>query len=328
MVEFKKLSDFDAAVINALELDGEVSLKAVAEDLGKSVSTVRASLARLEENKLMRFYPFVNVFRLGYSIFIFYFNPVKAHEESLIATLQASDRIAWLARYDSDEFRYCASFVCTSPFEYQRALEELGRDHGASFYSSATQIQTALTMFKSKYLSPSRSSPGYVTVAAQGGVVPFDDIDRTILSGLLSNTYSSIRELARQLELPHSTVNERVSSLKAHGVIERFVYLPEVSVWGIDVYAVNLKRCTLHPDLRKELFDFCEREPRITVLLECFGAWDFEVNIESSSREEVDAIVASLLQRFGKLLTVAGILRRVEQMKVVCYPFCAPGKQK
>ena len=323
-METKKLSEFDAAIFNAIELDAEISLKEVAQDLGKSVSTLRASLARLEENQLIRFYPFINVFRLGYSIFIFYFNPVKAQEDALIASLQANDKVAWLARYASDDFRYCASFVCKSPLEYQRVLEDLGREHSASFYSSATLAQTALTIFKSKYLAPSRPSAGYVTLAAEGSVVQFDDTDRAILSGLLSKTYSSIRDLARQIELPHSTVNERVNSLKANGVIERFVYLANVSVWGIEIYHVTLKSRTLHPDLRKELFEFCEGEPSITVLLECFGAWDFEINVESRSREAVDAVIAEISRRFGKLLTVVGILKREEQTKVACYPFCAP----
>lgn len=260
-MEPKKLSEFEAAVINAVKLDGDVSLKEVADSLGKSVSTLRATLAKLEESKLIRFYPFVNVFRLGYSVFLFYFNPVKAHEAALVATLQASDKVSWLARYSSDEFRYCASFVCKTPLDYQRALEDLGREHGASFYSSSTQIQTALTIFSPKYLAPTQPAPGYITLAADGRVVQLDDTDRVILSGLLSNTYSSIRDLARQLELPHSTVSERVNSLKSNDVIERFVYLPNAAALGVDVYSVVLKRCTLHPDLRKELFEFCQTDP-------------------------------------------------------------------
>ncbi len=323
-MESKELTEFEAAVIHAVKLDGDVSLKEIADTLGKSVSTLRASLAKLEERKLIRFYPFVNVFRLGYSVFLFYFNPVKAHEDALVATLQASDKVSWLARYASDEFRYCASFVCKTPLEYQRALQELGRAHGASFYSSTTQIQTALTMFSPKYLAPSRPGQEYLTLTAEGGVVQLDDTDRVILSGLLTNTYSSIRDLARQLELPHSSVSERVNSLKADGVIERFVYLPNATALGMDVYTVTLKACTLHPDLRKELFEFCQSESRVTVFLESFGAWDFEVGVEAPSRECVDTITAKLSQRFGKLLKVVGILKREERMKVACYPFCAP----
>jgi Lrp/AsnC family transcriptional regulator for asnA, asnC and gidA len=323
-VETKKLSEFEAAVINAVELNAEISLKEVALDLGKSVSTTRACLARLEENKLLQFYPLVNVFRLGYSIFTFYFNPVRAHEDSVIATLRASDTISWLARYDSDAFRYCASFVCKTPLEFQRGLEDLGREHGTSFHSSSTLIQTSLTMFKSNYLGSSQISDAYVTVAAQGSVVQVDDIDRVILSGILKNTYSSIRELARQVELPPSTVSERVNALKENGAIERFIYIANISAWGMAVYAVALKACTLHPDLRRELFDFCQRDPRITVFVECFGAWDFELNIDSSSRDEVDAIVDALAKRFGKLLKVVGTLKREEQIKLAGYPFRAP----
>lgn len=119
-------------------------------------------------------------------------------------------------------------------------------------------------------------------------------------------------------------MSERVNSLKSNDVIERFVYLPNAAALGVDVYSVVLKRCTLHPDLRKELFEFCQTEPRITVFLECFGAWDFEVGIEAASRETVDTITTAIAQRFGKLLKVVGTLKREERMKVVCYPFCAP----
>ncbi len=322
----KSLSEFEAAVIDAVKLDGEVSLKEVAERLGKSVSTLRATLSKLEENGYIRFYPFVNVFRLGYSVFLFYFNPVQAQEDAVIATLKASDSVSWLARYSSESFRYCASFVCKTPLEYQRALEKLGREHGASFHSSATQVQTALSIFSPKYLAPARANESFITLESEGQVVEVDDTDRAILSGLLNNTYSSIRDLARQLELPHSTVSERVTSLKARGVIERFVYLPNAAVLGMGVYTVTLKARTLHPNLRAELFKFCKTEPTVTVFLECFGAWDFEVGFEAPSREVVDAAVTRISARFGKLLHVVSILKREERMKVLCYPFCAPGK--
>ena len=75
------------------------------------------------------------------------------------------------------------------------------------------------------------------------------------------------------------------------------------------------------------MFEFCQCEPHVTVFLESFGAWDFEIGLETPSREAVDALTAALSHRFGKLISVVSVLKREERIKVACYPFCAPAEK-
>jgi DNA-binding Lrp family transcriptional regulator len=315
------LSEFEAALISTLKLDADIPLKQVADKLGKSVSTVRAAVADLEQREVIRFYPFVNVHRLGYSLFLLYFNPVAAHEEALLRSLQEHSHVSWLARFSSNAHKYCASFVCKSPLHYRQVLSELGASHGACLHSSATQIQINLTLFPPKYLTPATISPEFLTVGADGPSVELDERDHHILHGLLHLHYSSIRDLARQLDLAHSTVHERVGFLKESSVIERFTYIPKIPAIGLGVYRALVKSHTLHPDIRRAVFDFCRHHPLITVLLECFGTWDFEIGLESPDRASVDAAIHELTKEFGKLIEVVDVMKREERTKDVCYPF-------
>jgi Lrp/AsnC family transcriptional regulator for asnA, asnC and gidA len=316
-----KLSHFEAGLLCALKLDADIPLKQVAEKLGKSVSTVRAAVADLEEREVIRFYPLVNVHRLGYSLFLLYFTPVAAQEEALLRSLKEHSHVSWFARFSSDLHKYCASFVCRSPLHYSTIISELGAQHGACFHSSATQIQINLTLFNPKHLLPEEIDLGSVSVKAEGPVVQIDERDNLILSGLLHHRYSSIRDLARQLDVAHSTVHERVNFFKQSGILERFTYLPNISAVGLDVYRALIKARSLHPDVRKEFFEFCRHHPLITVLLECFGTWDFEIGLESPDRSSVDAAISVLTKQFGKLIEVVDVMKREERTKDTCYPF-------
>lgn len=316
-----KLSDFDAALINIFKLDADRSLKDVAHELGKSVSAVRAGLSRLEERKIISYYPFVNICTLGYSIFLFYFTPAAAQERTIIQHLQADDRVSWLAQFSGGATKYCASFICTSPYEYQQALSELGARHGATFQSSFSLVETSLSLFSNKYLAPRIKNYDALTWRDEGGITPLDTLDKRILTGLLQRRYTSVRDLSRQLKIAHSTVSERINNLKGNKVLQRFVYLPNPQMFGYSHYKVLLKTRTLHPQFKKELWKFVLSELHTTILLECIGVWDFEIGIEISKPIELEQFCARLQKQFGKLTEIVGTIKREDKLKERCYPF-------
>jgi DNA-binding Lrp family transcriptional regulator len=315
-----RLSDFESAIIDALKLDAERPLKEIADSLGKSVSAVRSTLSKLEEQNTIRYYPFINIYALGYTNFLYYFTPVPSQEKKIVEILSDNDHVSWLSRF-SGGYEYCASFVSTSPSRFREMLASIGKKYHVTCKFSCVQVQTALTMFSPKYLHAREPNLGHVSWAAESKSTEVDKLDVKILSGLVQRKYSSLRDLSRQIKVSHSTLAERVSRLVSRGVIKKFTYIHSPAQFGRTSYKVMVKSMTLHPRFKEELFEICRLHPLVTVFLECFGTWDFELSVEVREQAEVDRFVEGLRLHFGKLIDIVHVMKRQEKLKDACFPF-------
>ena len=62
------------------------------------------------------------------------------------------------------------------------------------------------------------------------------------------------------------------------------------------------------------------KHPNIIYMHECFGSWDYELNVEVRDPREVVRITQELYEAFGSVLNNIRVLSKFEDIKYTAYP--------
>ncbi len=120
-----------------------------------------------------------------------------------------------------------------------------------------------------------------------------DDTDRILLSALRSDGRASHRELASRTGLSLATVNRRVRSLEADGVIRGYGAFvdPEAVGWGLTVI-VGLR---IEKGHLREVQEAIARDARVFAVYDVTGEWDGVVMARCKDRRDLDELAKTTL---------------------------------
>jgi len=213
-----------------------------------------------------------------------------------------------------------ARFSCvseyTGPYEFRvagqlRNIAALGQliSHAVDTFSldrvpRAHSIVLSQSLFGRKDLSHDKPSQEYIGFPRYSSEDPqkveLDDLDEVLLHRMSEKNWS-IRSLASDLRIPHSTATFRLRRLQARGVIRGFVYLSEGGdvVWSKFLLQVRVPTQPFYD----RLFEFCRNSRYATYLAETLGGWDYEINVVAPTMAEYRAFSAELQTTFGDDIT-------------------------
>ncbi|WP_101341853.1 Lrp/AsnC family transcriptional regulator [Cereibacter azotoformans] len=119
-----------------------------------------------------------------------------------------------------------------------------------------------------------------------------DDIDREIAWLLAEDARRSLTEVAGQVGLSTSAVNERVRRLVAQGVIRRFTLDVAPEALGLPVLALIWADV---PHAREEAFRaFATSHPGITECHHVTGAWSYLIHLRAANLDGVEAFLGQM----------------------------------
>lgn len=123
---------------------------------------------------------------------------------------------------------------------------------------------------------------------------PVDDIDRRILEVLREDARTSIREIARRINAPHSTVYERVKKLERKGVITGYTIRIDYKKLGYQVTALILVNVDGRHilEVEKEL----AQEPNVLAVYDITGEYDIALLASFKNIDELDSFVKKVLR--------------------------------
>ncbi|MGP3696380.1 Lrp/AsnC family transcriptional regulator [Rhodobacter sp. NSM] len=131
-----------------------------------------------------------------------------------------------------------------------------------------------------------------------------DDLDRQIVGLLAQDARRALTEVAGQVGLSVSAVNERVKRLAVSGVIRRFTVDASPEALGLPVLALIWVAV---PHSREAAFrSFAAEHPAITECHHVTGAWSYLIHLRVSGLDGVEA--------FLDRLKSDGLLERSETM--------------
>ncbi len=316
-----RLSEKEKQLLCELELQASRPISEVVEATGYRDHAIRYGLKRLEDRAAIQRIPVINVGAIGYEMRSIFFSLTAEQsglKRKLVRYFLRAKQVVWLGEFSGD-FQYGVGVCCRSLHELQGFLEDFTETFGHIFHEKQASSQFRVTRYPRKYLGKTTSKSIIVYEHCEE-VKEVDELDTEILSAFSKAGRKSLRALARQLAIPLSTLDHRVRRLEEREIICGYVYNVNSEVIASQEFKLLLFTRGLSSSISEEVRAFASQSPYVTLLVECFGAWDFELNIEVPRPQEVTEITQSLCSHLGDKLSSLKTLTKFSDIKYITHP--------
>lgn len=312
----------DLEILYYAQLQADAPAAMLAKQSGHQVHTVRHVLNRFQDNQVSAPFPFINVYPLGFDQYGIFFSLAGSARTrtQVLAALAASDRIAWILELAGD-FQYGIALYARRGYEVVAFLEELSSRFGQIFFEKSLAVRCGWTLFPRRYLSRKKNPVPSMRCGNTGTLATIDQTDHSILRGLSSVEYSSYRDLALTLKMPHTTLQHRIQSLRERSVLSGFALGIDPNRLGMHPYRLLVYATKMSATLRSSLYKFCSQHLYVFALIECVGSWDFELKVEVPSPGYLTEITNALYDEFGQDISTIKTLAVLKTIKLAFYPF-------
>lgn len=315
-----KLNDTEKRILSVCSLRADISHKQIAKLAKLKVHTVQYSLTKLESRGVLKRTPLVNLPVLGFTMFNIYFSlSARSSKRRILDSLLRHPNVLWVAELGGD-YQYAIELTTKNLSEVLRTLESIGAEE--FMFRKSVSSQFSVNLFERQYLNPGRKGPFKTLSMEQAGTrVEIDKADELILKHLGLGFYQSIRQVARTLELPESTVADRIARLKKRGVLLGEFYTVDATAFGMLVYKILLSSNTTSRQLSERMREFCRDHPNVVHMVHCFGAWDYTIEIEVESPQSAVGINQEIIEHFEGAIFESRLIPKFSDLKVSLYPF-------
>jgi DNA-binding Lrp family transcriptional regulator len=125
-----------------------------------------------------------------------------------------------------------------------------------------------------------------------------DEKDKRILHALRRDANLPIQRLARELDMPRSTVQHRINRMRQAGIIKRIVAIPNYDEIGLPVTAFIL--LTYNPTNNVSQQDVARAIAKLENVAEVHvvaGQWDLVLKARGASLQEIGELVVNRLRQ-------------------------------
>lgn len=145
--------------------------------------------------------------------------------------------------------------------------------------------------FAIKYDNKENSDPIYI----------LDEVDKSILSALDTNSRSSIADLSEITGLQRDRIMYRIKVLQKEGVLSQCTAAINPGRLGLTVYKLYL-RLERNPVRQQRLLEFLQQSPHVFWICEGDGRWDLLIGTYHQSAQDFLDHLDTILDRFSDLI--------------------------
>ena len=318
-----KLSPRDRSVLHHAQLQADQPVSVLRQSMPFQEHSIRYALQQARRNEVIRSRCFMDLCRLGYSQFEIFFSLSGSLGENgpeFIEALRASDRVSFFGELGGD-YQYGVNICAKNLREVSDFFDQLSERYGEIFLEKAIAARMALFFFGNKYLANEPRKVEFLHYRVRKETVEIDEIDQSILYALSNTDFPSRRQLARELEMPLSTLEYRIKRLEERKVIVGYYNHFDPSKIGMQSYLLLVCVKGISRALKDSFFEFCKSHPNIVVLIHCLGNWDFEIVVDVADSNGIIAVTHQVREELGVALHFVKVLPFFSYLKVAEYPF-------
>ena len=320
------LTDIQRKILSSVIMQADATESDIARILKIRESTVRTAIRMfLDKGILVRRSIFVDPIILGLSHYIIPLSlPLNAakKKKQLIKALAEAEETA--AVYElGGEFQIEARVYVRNVLHLEEYLERI-----ASQFPEHLHIGSLLSIVHHEYSGvwhadaapKARPLFNYGASVSPRKICTIDEQDHVILAALANLYYLSIRQVARALSIPPSTLSYRISHLEKIGVIKGHYYIVDVKVFRESPYFLQVKSRVLTSAEKFAFRRFCQLHPRIPWMSFLLGERTAEILARVANHDEATAIVEELSHHFGDVLGAITMTPLSNFFKFSTYP--------
>ena len=294
----------------------------LSRQLGQPAYKVRRTQQRLQEHRLLRFTPIVNVSALGftdYGVFLHRASESLKAEQIFLQELVKCEAVPWVSRCAGD-YEYTFSLLGKHIGEIDAHLNKLVRRFGRQVIEQVITIRLCWTFFPPKYLAPAAGEVKFLTCGGLPNTFAADATDFAILRSLEKLGCGGIQALAAVVGLPRSTTEYRIRRLEGAGVIVGYAFGVDIHALGINEYRLLVFVSGDTEALQTKLFAFCLQHPHIVALVRCVGPWSYEIRLQTADAHVVASVSDEIVEHFGSAVREIKILSELHAPKRIPFP--------
>lgn len=290
-----ELTDKERLVSYYLQFNGDISSSELGELVGLKPHVVQYTKTSLLERGILKRKYYINPYALGYAQYqLFFSSPLgSAPNNSLIAHLKEHWRTAWFATIGGD-FQYGMNVIARSPLDFSNHLDDLELAYSEIFSRKSLTVISSFSMLSKKYLLTEAGitpeNENCITLRECAPPPPTDDLDLRVIQALSTYPSLSLRQIAEKTEISRTTFQYRADRLKEMGVFLGAFHYISAAKFHRHTYILLIQTVGARHKVRKAIYNFAKKEPRIVNIAECLGTWDYQLNIEVQKQGEVTDI--------------------------------------
>lgn len=324
----RELTESERRVLAAIHRNPLAETPVVSGLLKLAPHVVRHTIESLRRQGVIGYpVPFVDVSALGYTEYAFFVmisNPPGAEFDQAITTQSLLVEGVSLVAQTSGPYNFVIIIYAKSAAEAHHRFEKLSDRFACRIVKKTVSTRITYRLFGYRYFGaglPGEYPVRHFGLNSSGLIHQIDSVDTKILILMGQGEGGSRRELARKLGIANSTVDHRIRRLERLEIIQGYEYLFSPGTLGKKKY-----RFLLGAELRggqtfAKLLALAERDPRIVVLNECLGDWEFELIIHLGEGESVTEFSDHLAKQLAGAVRSIHTITNVVRHRLERFPF-------
>ncbi len=320
-----KLTSKEKDIISCIELRAKLEVDQIRKETGYRDHSIRYCLKRLTDREVISVVPVINVLSMGYTMHNIYFSlssESKNLKNKIVQALQNAPEVLWIAEFGGD-YQFVIGICVRHFMRMSSFLQELAERFGNVFFEKSVASQFAAYFMPRRYLTSKKFKTEPLPIFHECERVKVDDLDKKILSALSTQGHVSHRQIALKLGMPLSSFELRIKRLEKEKVIMGYVLGFNASLAGMQDYKFLIYGKGINVQLGRKIFAFAKEHRNVTLFVQTFGAWDFELNVEVQSAEDVVRVRQELYEYCGNDILSVKVLPKFKDLKFLTHPALA-----
>jgi DNA-binding Lrp family transcriptional regulator len=255
----------------------------------------------------------------GYYLFHVHLRVKPKDAQPLLAALEQSSRVTYLGLNGGARV-IAVTILSKRPDDVFTTIDKASSQSKVPFTQVAWCVEGTLYHFGSKFLAPQMLRGTVVTQAWPGPSLNLTRLDAQIIWLNRVEPGVTMTAATRRLKVPTSTIHYRLSRLDKMGVILPMSGCVLTQKLGCVEYELLIRTSSLTSKDNSELISFCSNHPSITLLIRCFGDWEYKLVLHVENAVDVFEVDEELQSLFSHFIQSTEIIPRRRVVKWGDFP--------
>ncbi len=289
------LSDQEVKAISVAEFFPLENVSKLASASHMKSTALATSLRRLKDRGSMKQRAVFNPFSVGLIPVAVYGQLLERdpeHKRALIERMEAAGNVTYIFE-TLGQYNFFFSILVPSLNRIPCIMGDLFEKQGDVFSAKLVAPRLELTLFPKKFLGVGSKDGPQIIIAPRENECNYiiDELDSGILNQLCNVGFESIRQIAKTIDEPASTVERRIHRLVGRNVIAGFRYSIDRATLKTHHARLLVSKKGFCGKTNDRIMEFCSRHKNVVRLTRAVGAWDYEVSVEVEELSEISCIV-------------------------------------
>lgn len=297
----EKLDKLDWKILKVLDWDGRAPINKIAKAVQSNKDVVAYRIKKLEEKGIIvRYYPIVDMHKLGYHTIRFYFDLEEIdekQEKEFISFLDNEMNAGLIFRMDYP-YRYGIFLWVKSMYDIENKIMKIKRNLGKTLIKYNYSLICTFRQYPKDYLF-GKKYHDMMRSLEPTEIVEYDKNDLAILRELSKNARISTIQIAKNSKIPQTTVSAKIKNLKKKKIIQG--YRAEINFIALGYMNYFLEIYLDTNENIEQIEHWANTHKNVVWLQKIVGTCDIEIEVEVKDRVELEKLLNELRSQFKNI---------------------------